>query len=99
MPCAAGWQSGMTCLHGVWALTSCGRVRGGARRLLRVKSGGSLGPLWREVEHAAKNNCLLPSLPEMRALMEESHGDVGVMRDKMVEARKRQKLDEAEGAG
>jgi len=65
------------------------------RRMLRVRSGESLGPLWREVEYAAKNNCLLPGLPEMRAVMEECRGDAGAMREKMAQARKRQRVGDA----
>uniref|UniRef100_A0A7S1X8D4 Mitochondrial import inner membrane translocase subunit TIM50 n=1 Tax=Tetraselmis chuii TaxID=63592 RepID=A0A7S1X8D4_9CHLO len=63
------------------------------RRLLDVKAGESLGPLWREVEYAAKNNSLLPSLSEMRAMMSEAAGDMGVVRERLQEARKRKRLD------
>lgn len=45
------------------------------RKLLNTRAGESLGPLWREVEHAAKQGSNLPSLADVSAIWRSSYDD------------------------
>mmetsp|Transcript_7947 Transcript_7947/g.22770 ORF Transcript_7947/g.22770 Transcript_7947/m.22770 type:complete len:128 (-) Transcript_7947:442-825(-) len=54
-----------------------------ARRLLHTELGQSLGPLWREVEQAAKRNVLLPELDVVHELWKESGSNSKVFAKQM----------------
>mmetsp|Transcript_7948 Transcript_7948/g.22774 ORF Transcript_7948/g.22774 Transcript_7948/m.22774 type:complete len:100 (-) Transcript_7948:442-741(-) len=53
------------------------------RRLLHTELGQSLGPLWREVEQAAKRNVLLPELDVVHELWKESGSNSKVFAKQM----------------
>eukprot|EP00951_Prasinocladus_malaysianus_P022307 scaffold186484_cov37-Prasinocladus_malaysianus.AAC.1 len=58
------------------------------RRLLGTREGESLGPLWREVEIAAKANALLPNLSVVARLWKEANGNATRFAHQMANARR-----------